>query len=480
MTVTNRYSMNSYSADAAGTANNQMTDLNSLQGILKDVYLPAINNSIYFDNKFTRMIEPATARLDATGRRIIGAFQTQRSAGVGPMTEGGGFRRSVPIDAFQGWEWIKYSNMYVEFTGPALATIQQGEGSYLDLVNSHIESLIESEKLNTERILMGNGTGILCTAAVTPVDAQSTIAITGPAFFDSQFLELGMWIEMYDPAATGIPLAGFSTSATDATPTTRAQIIGIARGNKRTNTKCVITLDRPFNATGAVANAQFAREGAYALLDGATSGRQSLEQNGLDNLVSDGADHSGLSGLGCIDETGNQYKYIWGKDRTQAANWPLKSTVHHIGDELDEDNMLEVLTESEYQHQNSPNLLVVTPRALLKYFGNSRDDRRFNISSGPMDNVMGFTGQYIQLGDKKIALTALSSVPVGKGFLINTGDFAFIRPPGMSGYKWLTDSNGSVLMQKETSDQKFASAVAYWNFTCQKPDKQLKLIGITE
>jgi hypothetical protein len=50
----------------------------------------------------------------------------------------------------------------------------------------------------------------------------------------------------------------------------------------------------------------------------------------------------------------------------------------------------------------------------------------------------------------------------------------------MSGYKWLTDSNGSVLMQKETSDQKFASAVAYWNFTCQKPDKQLKLIGITE
>jgi len=478
--------MNSSAASSTNTGYFGLTDLTTLNGMLKDVYLPGINNSIFFDNKFTRMIEPAAAQLDATGRRIISAFQTRRSAGVGPMTEGGTFRQSVPIDAIQGWEWIKYGNMYVEFTGPALATIQQGAGSYLDLVNSHIESLIESEKLNVERILMGNANAALgtCTYAA---DAQRSatddnqITVTGPAFFDSQFLEAGMWISIYSTA--GVLKTAAFTGGADSNDT-RAQITGITRGNKRTSTKCVITLDRDVagtdDATKVQAGDLICREGAYSVIDGSSTTVVSLEQNGLDNLVSDAADHSGESGSGCINESGNNYKYIWSQDRTSGANWPLKSVVHHIGDELDEDNMLEVLTEAEYQHQNNPNLLIVTPRALLKYFGNSRDDRRFNITSGPMDTTMGFTGQYIQLGDRKIALTALSSVPVGKGFLINTGDFAFMRPQGMTGYKWLTDTGGSVLMQKEASDAQFASAVAYWNFTCQKPDKQVKLIGISE
>ena len=77
-------------------------------------------------------------------------------------------------------------------------------------------------------------------------------------------------------------------------------------------------------------------------------------------------------------------------------------------------------------------------------------------------------------------LTALSSCPTGYGFLLNVNDFAFIRPMGMNGYKWLTGAGGSVLNQAETKDTQFATAVAYWQFTCMKPDKQIKLYGISE
>lgn len=469
MSIT-RLDMNSGSYDDTATGNLDQAALNTLNGLLKDVYTPGINNTLFFDNKFTRLIEPAAAQLDATGRRIIGAFKTRRSGGVGPMTEGGTFRRSVPIDGIQGWEWLKYANMYVEFTGPALATVIQGEGAYIDLVNDHITDLITAEKLNMERILMGNGTGKLATID-TPVHGASTLTIDGDAFFDSQFIEVGTWIEIRKSDGTLRTTAfGAGTPIT----TQAAQVIAIARGNKRTGTKCVLTLDRTVDVntgvgtTSATDKDMICREGAYGIICGTTSG--CLEQNGLDNLISDGV----TSG-----ETGDSYKYIWGKDRTLAANKCLASIVHNIGGELDEDNLLTLLTEVEYQHQASPNLFVITPRAAVKYFSNSRDDRRFNVVDA-MDVSMGFGRQSIQLGDKKVYLTAISSVPVGKGFLINNSDFAFIRPPSMRGYKWLTDNGGSILQQKEQSDTKFASAVAYWQFTCQKPDKQVKVTGISE
>ena len=112
--------------------------------VLKDVYLEGMTNTIFFDNSFTRLIETKAAKLDATGRRIIHAFDTQRSGGVGPIAEGGSFRTSVPIDGAQGYEWIKYSNMYFELTGPAIATVKEGQGSYVDIVSKHMKSMIKS------------------------------------------------------------------------------------------------------------------------------------------------------------------------------------------------------------------------------------------------------------------------------------------------------------------------------------------------
>ncbi|MCE5185030.1 MAG: hypothetical protein LLF76_02770 [Planctomycetaceae bacterium] len=443
--------------------------LDSLEGVLKDVYLPGFNNTLWFDNKFTGMIEQAAAKLDATGRRIIGAFKTQRSGGVGPMEEGGTFRKSVPVDGIQGWEWLKYSNMYVEFTGPALATVQSGQGSYIDIVDDHMTSMLDSAKLDVERILMGDGSGKIATV-VSADAATNVITVKGDAFFDTQFLEPGMWIEVHNPAAMG------TCRQYDATATNIAmQITSVTKGNKRTGTNGTITVAQDIAAGSTIAkNDIITREKAYGQIHGA--GTFCLEPSGLLNLVSDGADHTADGGA---NETGDAYKYIWNTDRTLAANTPLKSIVTAIGGELDEESLLTVLIETENQYQANPNLLVVTPRAMLKYFLNTKDDRRFNTMSA-MDWVGGYKGMGIQLHDRQLMLTSLNSLKTGTGFLMNTGDFAFIRPVGRSGYQWLTQGSGGILTQKENSDCKFATAVDYWSFTCQKPDKQIKLINITE
>jgi hypothetical protein len=97
-----------------------------------------------------------------------------------------------------------------------------------------------------------------------------------------------------------------------------------------------------------------------------------------------------------------------------------------------------------------------------------------------MNWVGGYTGLGIQLGNRQYMLTELGSVPEGIAFLINTNDFAFMRPPGRSGYEWLTGDGGDIIRKKEASDNYFASAVDYMQFVCFDPGKQCKMYAITE
>jgi hypothetical protein len=460
--------------------------LDSLEGLLKDVYLPGITNTLFFDNKFTRLIKSEAGNLDASGRQIVKAFQTQRSGGVGPMTEGGGFRDSVPVDGFQGYEFLKYCNMYVEFTGPAIATVQAGVGSYIDVVDSHLQSMAQSAQLDLERVLMGCGDGRVATVSSTAslTTSAGVLGIDGPGFFDAQFVEDGMYIECIAPVTGAVSNV---TSRISGTGTSSWIINSHTQGNKRTSTNGTITLNSAQDGTNntIATNDWIIRKGAYGAINATSSSfsQYCLETNGLCNLVSDGKTsaargYSDNNSWLPTNETTDNYAKVW---NTTRSTYPqsLESFTYNINAELDEENLLQVLIESEHQNQTNPNLLVVTPRAVLKYFMNMRDDRRFNTMEA-MNWTGGYTGLGIQLGDKKLMVTGLNSVPTGMGFLINTNDFAFVRPPGMSGYRWLTGEGGGILTQKEASDQKFATAVDYWAFVCNNPRKQTKLYNITE
>jgi hypothetical protein len=483
--------MNSSEVTAATSALGSAS-LDGLSGVLKDVYLPGITNTLFFDNKFTRLIKNEAGNLDASGRRIVKAFETQRGGGIGPMSEGGEFQKSRAIDGFQGWEWLKYCNMYVEFTGPAIATVQAGAGSYLDVVDSHMQSMAQSAQLDLERILMGTGDGRLAEIGTTATADSAVYNITGPGFFDSQFVEDGMLVDIIAPITTSATTVALREYDDDGNLTADdLRITAHTQGNKRTSTQGTITLyDTNASAaatfdtssTTVVAGDWITRANAYGEVnnDGVN---QCLEQNGLCNLVSDGLTGSvrgyyDNNGWLPEDEDTQNYAKIWQTARSSYPN-QLRSISYNINDELDEENLLSVLIEAENQHQSDPNILIVTPRAVLKYFMNMRDDRRFNTMEA-MDWTGGYTGLGIQLGDKKLMVTGLNSCPTGIGFLINTGDFSFIRPPGWSGYRWLQSSGGGILNQKEGSDVRFATAVDYWQFCCNVPDRQIKLYNITE
>lgn len=437
---------------------------------MKDVYLPGITNTLFFDNSFSRLIRQTTKGIDGTGRRVVKAFRTQRAAGGGPIAEGGDFHLSVPTKGKQGTEWLKHLNVYFSLSGPAIRSVKAGVGSYVDIVTEHFQTSVDSHKMDFERQLMGKQDGELAVwsdADVTGTADVTAFDVTGSAFFDTQFLEPGMYIEVRSPSYTTPTLR----TAIDGT-NSYATIDSVTTGNKRTSTRGTMILNESISANVAQ-NDWICRKGAY--IGNATS----LEMNGLRNLISDAVDHSGDT-HGVDEATDANYTNCWNLARGTYA-W-LKSYVVNLtgttsAAELDEENLLQVLMEFKNTNQGNPNLLVVSPRAMQKYFINATDgNRRFNTMSA-ISWVGGYEGLGVQIGTDQLMLTSIPSVPANTAFMLNTNDFAFVT--ATNGYEWLTKGD-RILTQKEGSDNQFASAVNDVNLVCYDPKKQAKIYGITE
>ncbi len=434
--------------------------LDTADGLLKDVYLPGITDTIFNDTAFTALIQSRTDVIDYVGRRIVTAFRKQRSAGVGSITEGGNFVDSVPTKGQQGSETLAYLNLYFSISGPMIATAKQGMGAFVDVVTDHFETIAISAKNDFERQLMGAQDGKLAKWTDTAITGAASVSydVTGPAFFDTQYLEPGMSCQFH---------ATLGTEKTAVDGTNAFLIVdSITKGSKKTGGVTRGTVKWTEAATANIASNDFiTRKNAY-------SGSTCLEINGLYNLVSDGAATNVNDFFG--SETATNFASIWGLSR--ATNTYLQSQMSNVSAELDEEVLLDAMIESKYQFQGRPNLLVVSPRALQKYFLNTKDDRRFNTMDA-LQWTGGYTGLGIQLGTDKLMLTSIPSVPSGSAFMINTNDFAFAS--ASNGYQWLTGGQG-VLRQKEGSDAQFATAVNYINFVCFDPHRQVKLYIISE
>ena len=446
----------------------RLTDLHNAtayDGLLKEVYLPGLTDTVFNDATFTRLIQGTTEGIDFEGQRIIKGFKHQRAGGIGAIAEGGEFVDSVPQKGQQGHEFLKYLNAYFQITGPAVRAAQGGAGSFVNAATDAFEDMMTNAKNDLERQLTGNGDGSLaiCNEAIAHGDlngvATDTINVKLGGYTATQFFREGMKIDILKSNATEIK------NATD--------VSGLANRIELTVDSIVdadtisVTYDGTptWDTPGTVAGDLIVPQGAYSSL--ASTG--CLEINGLRNLMDDSAS-------------------VWNLSRT---TYPfLKSSVKALNEELSEATLLEYLIEMQFQHQGTPNLFLVSPLAMLTYFTNvvgtgtasTNNLRRFNVTDA-MEWVGGYTGLGIQLGSMQLMLTSLGSVRIdndnadknSEAYLMNTADFAFASMT--SGYEWLTPG-GRVLQQKEGSDNQFATAVNYLNFVCYDPKRQMKITGV--
>lgn len=456
---------------AGATTIANLTNTAGLDGLLKNVYLPTLIDTTYNDTSLTAFIKRDASLLPGGGNQIVNFFLTQRAESVGAISEGGNFLTSVPVKGKQGTDNVKFLNAYIELTGPVIKAANSGQKSAIMAVTKSFETNILAYKNNFDRMLAGAGDGELAT--VSSIGNLSTsFGIQSRGYSAAQYLPVGTRLKIinYDGSKVIQKVVDITAGNLEI-----GVVDNIVSEDLNAGTAEILVIDATSGSAAdnagdsdIVVGDVLVRESAYgAITISSTAVADIQEINGLQQLVSDGVNNS--------EDTTN-FTNIWGINRATTNSYQLKSLTKNINAELDEEVLLAIVQDMKYSRQARPNMLLVSPRSELKYFLNSKDDRRFNTMTA-LNFEGGFTKNAIAMGgDVRLILSSLASIPDDLIYIINTNDFAFAAnsPP-----TWVLGDGGQVLVQSHTGDKKFASMVEYVNFVLLNPRHQFKGYNVT-
>lgn len=433
----------------------------TVDGLLKNVYIPALNNTTFHATPLMEMFGDFGGVIDFASNKIIKAFKHQGAGGFGGIPEGGSFVAGRDQKGFQGEERLRYLNAFVSLTGPAAKTVKAGAGAFVDAVSSAMDDTLKLARMNMERIIGGAGNGLvgtftLATANLVAATAKSATFTTGTGGYSPcQWLQEGMRCQIYSNVTSSPAIVADDSAVWDEVVVSN---IDYKAGTADLTSPTAYTLTASTTYYLTVENAYGDVEA-----DGTVTADSCLEPNGLTNLVSDGSS---------TGET--NYTTIWGRTRSTYAH-SLKSQVELAASaELDEELLIGYILNLINYTQNIPNVLVTDPRSRLKYFSNRKEDRRFDMPV--IDTVFGFKSIGVTIDQYTLILQSLTSLLPGTMFMLNTGDFKFAK--ATNGFEW-QELGGRIFRPYETKDAIFATALNYMNFVCENPRGQLKVTGLS-
>ena len=449
----------------------------TVDGLLKQVYIPALNNTTFHATPLMEMFGEFGGTIDFAANKIIKAFKHQGAGGFGGISEGGDFVKGRNQTGFQGAERIKYLNAFFSLTGPAARTVRGGAGSFVDAISSSMDDTLKLARMQMERMAGGSGNGEV--ARFTNGATDEAAIANGEYFMKIAGASSSTYTDAKN-LLTGIVGAGAYTPVQWMQPGLRVQLV---LQSELDGTVPSTDIYGPFEVgnvdyTAATFNLKYVGsstlnisdlasddvsitlEGAYGQVEaaGTTTADQCLELNGLYNLVDDGT----------------TYANIWGLARSTYSHALKSTTIAAAGAELDEELLIGWILDLVNVKQSVPNVLVTDPKSRLKYFSNRKEDRRFDMTV--MDSMFGFRSIGVVIDQYSLLLQSLSSLQPGTLFMLNTEAFKYAK--ATSGFQWIEDG-GQILRNKETSDSMFGTAINYCQFVCEDPKGQLKATGLS-
>lgn len=414
----------------------------SVDGLLKQVYIPALNNTTFHATPLLEMFGDYGGTIDYVGNKIIKAFKHQGAGGFGGIPEGGTWVTGRKQKGFQGWTRIKFLNAFVSLTGPAAKTVRSGVGAYVDAISSAMDDTLKLARMNMERIVGGSGNGVICEFTAAAVDHATKrtglVATSGTGGYTPvQWLQEGMRVDVCDDTSGTLETGGGGGEVSQ---------IDYQAGT--------FSLQTDSSCTPTAGTTYLTLENAYGDVEteGTVTPNQCLEPNGLTNLVDDGSN----------------FATIWNLTRTSYPH-ALKSSYDNSNVEIDEPQLMDWILDLVNIKQSTPTVLVTDPKSRLKYFQQFDQDRQFN--TGVFDTSFGFRSLGITIDQYTMLLQSLSSLKPGTLFMLNTNDFKFAK--ATNGFEW-AEEGGKVFRNYETKDAMYATAVNYMDFVCENPNGQFK------
>lgn len=150
-----------------------MVTLNNADSILKSFYLDAVSDALNTKiNPFLTRIEKTTANV--SGKDVRKSIFCGFNNGIGAGTETGDLPTANGNEYNQMVVGLKNFYGTLEISDKALRASADSDGAFVNLLNEEMRTLIDTAKFNFDRMLFGDGSGVLSTVkACTGVNALS-------------------------------------------------------------------------------------------------------------------------------------------------------------------------------------------------------------------------------------------------------------------------------------------------------------------
>lgn len=159
----------------------------ALQSYYLDAVSEQLNNQI---NPFFAMIEKNSE--DVYGKDVRKIIKYGVNGGIGAGTEDGELPKAGANSYAQFVSSLKNLYGVIEISDKAVKASGNNAGAFVNLLNSEMESLIQSSKFNFGRMLFGDGSGKLCEVHDILEEENAIIVSTVAGLME------GMLVDVYD------------------------------------------------------------------------------------------------------------------------------------------------------------------------------------------------------------------------------------------------------------------------------------------
>ena len=162
-----------------------MVTLQTADNVLKSFYLNAVTDAL------NMQANPLLTQFQRTSANVVGkdvkkAIRYSICGGIGAGTETGALPAASDSEYLQFSNTLK--NLYgtIEISDKAIRASASNEGSFVNLLNEEMQSLIKSASFNFGRMLFGDGTGKITT--VTAVDENAVMVESVAGFVEGMVI----------------------------------------------------------------------------------------------------------------------------------------------------------------------------------------------------------------------------------------------------------------------------------------------------
>lgn len=413
--------------------------MSTVAGLLKNVYLSGITNIVNNPNAFLAEIEKSekdiVVREDMQGAKAVFAIQTAVSQAVGARGELVALPAPQRTLVRQAEANLKFVYGVIRLTGPLLASAKTNKQAFARALDSEINGIKLSMRLDLNRQVWGDGTGLVATCGTTT--ASLTVQLAADA--NMNYFQVGMIVDL-KTISTGVNITDGDSREIESVDVANKTITLLTGGN-------VVTTD---STTGVY------REDAY-----------NQELTGLDKIV----DGSGTL-FNINPSTAGNERWV----AHEQASWGAFG-IDKLQEEIDtvHDNSGEWITHLFSQ---------AAPRQ--KYLNALTAERRMAVQQSPQKLNGGFKGlAYTGGGDVdavwvKDPFTQPSRI-YGLSMKDSQGEpiFEFRK---QKEFDWM-EVNGATLLPEiygTTGVDAYKSVLCtYAEIICKKRNAQMKLLGVS-